>query len=234
MIFAATANAGKEKVVNELIETLRGMADMLDGPQNAGNLVVPSIVRRFREAADTLERLEAENAALREQFADKEIELQAMRNAANQYKRWFYGVIAERDALRKQIAELKNYKQIVEVKDKMIDEREDILANKCNIIFVQTKELDALHEQLDDAKRQLRQRDAMNTEQAKCIDRLIAERDAALNDLRGKCSVCVHYTLNHREGVCAHSCREYMSDVIACSDLWQWRGLQKEDNGNDE
>lgn len=61
-----------------------------------------------------------------------------------------------------------------------------------------------------------------------------AERDAALNDLRGKCSVCVHYTSNHREGVCAHCCREYMSDVIACSDLWQWRGPQKEDNENDD
>lgn len=53
--------------MNELTEILRGMADMLDGPQNAGNLVVPSIIRRFREAADTIERLETENATLRKQ-----------------------------------------------------------------------------------------------------------------------------------------------------------------------
>lgn len=55
------------KKMNKLIETLRGMADMLDGPQNAGNLFVPAIIGRFREAADTIERLEAENAALRAQ-----------------------------------------------------------------------------------------------------------------------------------------------------------------------
>lgn len=53
--------------MNELIEILRGMADMLDGPQNAGNLVVPAIIGRFREAADTIERLETENTALRTQ-----------------------------------------------------------------------------------------------------------------------------------------------------------------------
>lgn len=42
-----------------------------------------------KEAADIIEHLEAENATLREQLADKEIELQAMRNAANQYKHGF-------------------------------------------------------------------------------------------------------------------------------------------------
>lgn len=53
--------------MNELIEILRGMADMLDGPQNAGNLVVPSIINRLRDASNAIERLEAENAALRAQ-----------------------------------------------------------------------------------------------------------------------------------------------------------------------
>lgn len=53
--------------MNELIEILRGMADMLDGPQNAGNLVVPSIINRLRDASNAIERLEAENTALRTQ-----------------------------------------------------------------------------------------------------------------------------------------------------------------------
>lgn len=64
------ALAGKGTGMSELVETLRGMADMLDGPQNAGNLVVPSIIHRFREAADTIERLEVENDALRERLQD--------------------------------------------------------------------------------------------------------------------------------------------------------------------
>lgn len=61
------ALARKGTDMSELAEILRGMADMLDGPQNAGNLVVPAIIRRFREAAETTERLETENADLREQ-----------------------------------------------------------------------------------------------------------------------------------------------------------------------
>lgn len=61
------AFARKGTGMSELAETLRDMADMLDGPQNAGNLVVPAIIHRFRETAETIERLEAENADLREQ-----------------------------------------------------------------------------------------------------------------------------------------------------------------------
>lgn len=53
--------------MNELIEVLRGMADMLDGPQNAGNLVVPAIINRLRDASNVIERLETENTALRMQ-----------------------------------------------------------------------------------------------------------------------------------------------------------------------
>lgn len=147
-----------------------------------------------KEAADTIEHLETENATLREEVS----------------------VVEEATAKRAPLTIMRGATTIIKGSYSLEEENA------------------ALREQLDDAKRQLRQRDAMNTEQAKCIDRLIAERDAALNDLRGKCSVCVHYTSNHREGVCAHCCREYMSDVIACSDLWQWRGPQKEDGRNDE
>lgn len=69
--------------MNELIETLRGMADMLDGPQNAGNLVVPSIIRRFREAAETIERLETENTALHKQLAEKDEKFQRYEERLN-------------------------------------------------------------------------------------------------------------------------------------------------------
>lgn len=127
----------------------------------------------LEDAAGAIERLEAENAALREQMIE-EIKRLEQKNTA----------------LYLQLDKVKKTSQVMEER-----------ANE-----ISTEEL-------------------LN---------VTAERDAALNDLRGKCSACVHYTWNHNEGVCAHCCREYMSNVIACSDCWQWRGPQKEDGENDE
>lgn len=92
--------------MNELIETLRGMADMLDGPQNAGNFVVPSIIRRFREAADIIKHLEAENATLRGQINDIKRRLR-QRDAMNaEQAKCIERLISERDAAKTEIAAL--------------------------------------------------------------------------------------------------------------------------------
>lgn len=127
-----------------------------------------------KEAADTIEHLETENAALREQIKDTfQVHL---------------------------IEEIKRLEQ------------------KNTALYLQ---LDKVKKQAELWKKRFKLEERSNEISAEEPLNVTAERDAALNDLRGKCSVCVHYTSNHREGVCAHCCREYMSDVIACSDLWQ-------------
>lgn len=94
--------------MNELIEILRGMADMLDGPQNAGNLVVPSIIHRFREAADTIEQLETEIYTLREEVSAveeamaKRAPLTIMRGATTIIK-GSYSLEEENAALRERL-----------------------------------------------------------------------------------------------------------------------------------
>lgn len=44
----------------EQIESLRTIADMLDSSENAGNLVIPAILRNLRTAADTIESMKTE------------------------------------------------------------------------------------------------------------------------------------------------------------------------------
>lgn len=53
------------------------------------------------------------------------------------------------------------------------------------------------------------------------------ERDAAIQDLHGKCSVCSHYTPNHNEGPCRNCSFEIARDhTVKAEDNWEWRGLQ--------
>lgn len=53
------------------------------------------------------------------------------------------------------------------------------------------------------------------------------ERDAAIQDLHGKCSVCSHYTPNHNEGPCRNCTFEIARDpAVKAEDNWEWRGLQ--------
>lgn len=229
--------------MNKLIEILRGMADMLDGPQNAGNLVVPSIVRRFREAADALERLEAENATLREQLAEKDRQIKQWKNALSAFDdgieptQDMLNLLSDTDELKKWIAraawhcrKVSEMNGEIEGLNAAVERRDRMLADQSKALSDLQGRFDIINnfEQSQCAKLLVK-----IAERDKAFARVTAERDAALNDLRGKCSVCVHYTLNHREGVCAHCSRDYTSDVIACSDCWQWRGLQKEDGGNE-
>lgn len=55
------------------------------------------------------------------------------------------------------------------------------------------------------------------------------ERDAAVEQLHGVCSACVHYTPYHNDGPCATCTHE-----VACfvpekaTDKWKWRGQKEE------
>ena len=51
-----------------------------------------------------------------------------------------------------------------------------------------------------------------------------AERDAAVEDMHGRCPSCKHYDKDPKEEPCA-SCSSGYGNM----DNWQWRGVQKED-----
>lgn len=60
------------------------------------------------------------------------------------------------------------------------------------------------------------------------LAKVTAERDAAVEQLRGYCFACKHYTPYHNDGLCA-TCKHERAcfkpwDAV---DRWQWRGPQK-------
>ena len=61
-------------------------------------------------------------------------------------------------------------------------------------------------------------------------EKLKAERDLAIKQLRGYCHACKNYTPNHNEGPCAGCKHEYFQCRNAdARDNWEWCG-PKEDN----
>lgn len=60
------------------------------------------------------------------------------------------------------------------------------------------------------------------------LDRLKADRNAAVEQLHGYCSVCKHYTPNHNEGACAECKHEYFQyQNIDARDNWEWCGIKE-------
>ena len=59
-------------------------------------------------------------------------------------------------------------------------------------------------------------------------EQLTAERDAAVDELHGKCSVCSHYTPYHNDGPCA-SCKFEVACFVPekATDKWEWRGIKE-------
>lgn len=54
------------------------------------------------------------------------------------------------------------------------------------------------------------------------------ERDIAIDQLRGKCSVCSHYSGYHNKGKCKDCCWEYSASESLreyLEDNWEWKGL---------
>lgn len=179
MVIAITASAGKGKKMNELIEILRGMADMLGGPQNAGNLVVPSIVRKFREAADTLERLEAENATLREQLAEKDRQIKQWENALSAFDDGIeptqdvLNLLSDTDELKKWIARAAwHCRKVLEMNGE-IERLNAAVERRDNMLADQAKALSDLQGRFNIIN---------NFEQSQCAALLlkISERDKAL------------------------------------------------------
>ena len=58
------------------------------------------------------------------------------------------------------------------------------------------------------------------------------ERDAAIQDLHGRCHACSHYTPNHNEGPCRFCCFEIARDqTVEVNDNWEWRGIPIRSSG---
>ena len=61
------------------------------------------------------------------------------------------------------------------------------------------------------------------------LARVTAERDAAVEQLHGICSVCVNYSSYHNKGKCAFCVYEPAREKdVETHDNWQWRGPKKE------
>ncbi len=58
---------------------------------------------------------------------------------------------------------------------------------------------------------------------ATAIETLSAERDAAVEDLKGRCGVCKH------RGVCLFDEQHRIGCAVSNRGHWQWRGPQKGD-----
>lgn len=61
---------------------------------------------------------------------------------------------------------------------------------------------------------------AYSTNAADAIETLLAERDAALEDMKGICSFCAH------KKTCQFG--NHLRDICVNGSNWQWRGPQKE------
>lgn len=62
------------------------------------------------------------------------------------------------------------------------------------------------------------------------LARVTAERDAAVEQLRGYCPACKSYTENHCEGPCEDCKHEYYQYRSKnAMDNWEWRGPRKEE-----
>ena len=61
------------------------------------------------------------------------------------------------------------------------------------------------------------------------LARVTAERDAAVDELHGKCSACSHYTPYHNDGPCA-SCKFEVACFVPekATDKWEWRGIKED------
>lgn len=61
------------------------------------------------------------------------------------------------------------------------------------------------------------------------LARIMAERDAAVEQLRGYCHSCKNYTENHCEGPCGNCKHEYYQyRNVDAVDNWEWSGHQKD------
>ena len=70
--------------------------------------------------------------------------------------------------------------------------------------------------------------DKMMLDAATAIETLLAERDAAVKELHGRCSKCKHFSSGLLEFPCT-DCRFERGT----SDHWEWRGPQKGSAGDE-
>lgn len=60
--------------------------------------------------------------------------------------------------------------------------------------------------------------------------RLRSERDTAVDELRGYCAACQHYTPEHGTDICGSCVYEYPlfhRDGVVIKDRWQWAGIKE-------
>lgn len=59
------------------------------------------------------------------------------------------------------------------------------------------------------------------------LEQAEAERDAAIEDIKGDCEKCIHFHITWNGCTPDFECP--LSDQCLNRDMWQWRGLQRED-----
>lgn len=224
--------------MNELIETLRGMADMLDGPQNAGSLVVPSIIRRFREAADTIERLETENTALHKQLDEKDEKIKQWEITLSTFDdgvdptQDVLDLLSNTDELKKWIAraawhcrKASEMNGEIEGLNAAVERRDRMLADQSKALSDLQGRFDIINnfEQSQCAKPLVK-----IAERDKALARVTAERDAAIQTVFKyvRCRECKHYDDSSDPWWCLkHDRQAYPGD--GCSTP-EWRGLKED------
>ena len=61
------------------------------------------------------------------------------------------------------------------------------------------------------------------------LDRVKADRNAAIEQLHGYCPACKNYTPNHNEGACAECKHEYFQyQNIGAKDNGEWCGIKED------
>ncbi len=86
---------------------------------------------------------------------------------------------------------------------------------------VQNADIESFNEKIKAIRAYIRQLEAQNAELLKKVEQLQAERDAALENIRGDCVYCLHLC----EDTVAPSCFDCANKGYY---RWEWRGVQKE------
>lgn len=63
------------------------------------------------------------------------------------------------------------------------------------------------------------------------MEKIVLENNSAIEQLRGVCSACKHYTPYHNDGVCATCTHERACyKPWEATDKWEWKGLTEDEN----
>lgn len=120
----------------------------------------------------------------------------------------YYPVSCDRELVR-------DAREYIRRLESCISEWEDVAASPVAVEDM-ARANDWLHRQID--------------QMAKHIQRLEAERDAAINDIMHTCATCKHYFFNKDDGSdCEYDCLDGPDGCHNGNTRWEWCGVQKEE-----